>query len=1181
MATFTITSTGDTAGDTGIGTFDPTTGAYEGTLREAINFADQNVANPATPTTIDVANGLSGTITLAGNLPLMATSVSLDGGNLTLDGAGKFRGFLVSGIAADGKHPAATTVGISNLTIQHVVAQGGSAASYGGGGGLGAGGAVFVGPAANVTLTNVGISSATAAGGAGGAGLGEGGGGGLGGNGGGSAGYGTGAGGGGIFYPGGSSYGPPGVALGGAGGGGGITSAGGNGTGQAGTNGVPGNGGAGLNSLGGGGGGDSSNGLGPTGTPGGTGARAGGHGGGYGGFGGGGGGGGFGGKGGSSGGDYNGGNGGFGGGGGGAYNDGGTGGFGGGGGDGYHGGPGGFGGGGGNGAAGGFGGGAGHGSYAGGGLSQAGGGGGGAMGGAIFVAAGGTLTVAGNFGESGGTLTAGAGGNEAAAGSAYDAGIFYEGGASGTASTLTFDTGGTGIQIVNDAIGDLDGAAGNTTSANGLGGTGGIMALDKTGAGGLELAAADTYTGGTTIAGGTLIAAHSTASAIDALGSGAVTLDGGGTLDDGYSTSTSGIIANAVTVGAGGGAINGHGGQLSGDIGGAGPLTFTGTMILTGDNSGFSGTTTVTNGATLTAGAAALSATSAYLVNSGATLAASGAHTIGSLADGAGGGGTVNSFLGTGTLTTGADGTSTSFSGLIEDGTALFGGSAALALVKTGAGTFTLSGANTYSGGTTIASGTVDLGVADAVTGGKVTSGAAGTGAITYAGTGDHPATLALETGAQAVGGTFGNTLGSFGGFDALDLKGLAYTTGLSATPLVFTPSAMTPTSGTLNVSENGMTETFALSNVTPGTLYYAHSDNAGGTRVDTVCFAGGTRIRAVRGDAIVDVAVEDLAVGDLVVTASGAHRPIRWLGHRTVDCRAHPRPHEAMPVRVAAQAFGPNRPARDLYVSPGHSICVDVLGEVLILASSLVNGSTIAQVEVDEVAYWHVELDSHDVILAENLPTESYLDMGNRGFFQEADLVELAAGPDADPALRTHADYCRPFVDGGALLDVVRSQLRRRAETDGWTLSNDLDLHLVVDGRRLDPVVRGLTARFQMPAGASDVWLVSPASRPCDVMASGDARDLGLYIGALRIDDGFEAARAIAIDDPLLCFGFHEVEEGVRRWTSGRARLPAALWEGCADGFYLRIDLAGPPVPRWTASTDGTRAVSPLTFSA
>ena len=197
-----------------------------------------------------------------------------------------------------------------------------------------------------------------------------------------------------------------------------------------------------------------------------------------------------------------------------------------------------------------------------------------------------------------------------------------------------------------------------------------------------------------------------------------------------------------------------------------------------------------------------------------------------------------------------------------------------------------------------------------------------------------------------------------------------------------------------------------------------------GFVQVTLVCYAAGTRIRTTRGD----VAVETLAVGDLAVTASGAHRPIRWLGHRTVDCRHHPHPQEAMPVCIAAHALGPNKPVRDLHVSPGHGICVDVLGEVLIPASALVDGRIITQVAVDTVTYWHVELETHDLILAENLACESYLDMGNRGFFKEAAVMDIVAGPDADPAARTHADFCRPFVADGPLLDAVMTRIRDRA---------------------------------------------------------------------------------------------------------------------------------------------------------
>ena len=333
------------------------------------------------------------------------------------------------------------------------------------------------------------------------------------------------------------------------------------------------------------------------------------------------------------------------------------------------------------------------------------------------------------------------------------------------------------------------------------------------------------------------------------------------------------------------------------------------------------------------------------------------------------------------------------------------------------------------------------------------------------------------------------------------------------------------------------------------------------------VCFCSGTLIRTVRGD----VAVEHLAVGDLATTAQGEPRSIRWLGHRRIDCRRHLRPHEVMPVRISAHAFGENRPSRDLIVSPGHSLCVDVVGEVLIPASSLINGTTICQEDIDHVTYWHVELEAgHDILLAENMPAESYLDMGNRAFFAEHGVVGLEASPDA--LVPTHADFCRPFHQKGALVEVVRAQLSARAQQLGWKLEEQGlgDVHLLVDDKRIDPQVRGLSVRFTLPADAREVWLVSNTSVPAAIhTASLDTRVLGLPIRGLAIDEGFGAPRTIAADDPRLCVGFHDVEgdgDATWRWTAGRARLPASLWEGVADDAFLRIDLAGPALPRCVA---------------
>jgi hypothetical protein len=126
-------------------------------------------------------------------------------------------------------------------------------------------------------------------------------------------------------------------------------------------------------------------------------------------------------------------------------------------------------------------------------------------------------------------------------------------------------------------------------------------------------------------------------------------------------------------------------------------------------------------------------------------------------------------------------------------------------------------------------------------------------------------------------------------------------------------------------------------------------------TSSPVVCFAPGTLVRTPRGD----VPVESLQIGDLVLTASGALRPVKWMGHRDFDLRHRSR--QFFPIRVAQDAFGPSRPSQDLFLSSGHSVCVDLCGEVFIPVGNLINGATVAQIEMDEVTYWHVELDSHE----------------------------------------------------------------------------------------------------------------------------------------------------------------------------------------------------------------------------
>lgn len=199
------------------------------------------------------------------------------------------------------------------------------------------------------------------------------------------------------------------------------------------------------------------------------------------------------------------------------------------------------------------------------------------------------------------------------------------------------------------------------------------------------------------------------------------------------------------------------------------------------------------------------------------------------------------------------------------------------------------------------------------------------------------------------------------------------------------------------------------------GNLQFANSINSidGLTIRDTTpCFVAGTRISAQRGE----LCIEDLAVGEPVQTLTSAAQPIVWIGHRTVDCERHPEPRAVWPVRIMAGAFGPGRPIRDLWLSPDHAVYI---GEVLIPVKSLMNDTTIAQVPVNEVIYYHLELPSHAVVLAEGLPAETYLDTGDRLNFENGGGA-VVPYPDFS-SRRWDAEACAPLVIAGRDLAAAR----------------------------------------------------------------------------------------------------------------------------------------------------------------
>lgn len=142
-------------------------------------------------------------------------------------------------------------------------------------------------------------------------------------------------------------------------------------------------------------------------------------------------------------------------------------------------------------------------------------------------------------------------------------------------------------------------------------------------------------------------------------------------------------------------------------------------------------------------------------------------------------------------------------------------------------------------------------------------------------------------------------------------------------------------------------------------------------------CFVSGTLITTMRGK----VPVEDLQDGDKVLTRDRGFQPVCWHGCQTIDLTTDPDANAHRPVLLRANSLGPAQPERDMLVSPKHQILninQNLMAEFgqyksLIEARKLVGKPGIEHATVDSVTYHHLLFDRHEVILSDNLWSESF----------------------------------------------------------------------------------------------------------------------------------------------------------------------------------------------------------------
>ena len=183
-------------------------------------------------------------------------------------------------------------------------------------------------------------------------------------------------------------------------------------------------------------------------------------------------------------------------------------------------------------------------------------------------------------------------------------------------------------------------------------------------------------------------------------------------------------------------------------------------------------------------------------------------------------------------------------------------------------------------------------------------------------------------------------------------------------------------------------------------------------------CYCKGTMILTENGE----VPVDDLAIGDKVMTMLGQFRPIKWIGRRSYAGRFILGNADILPICLKAGCLGDRLPWRDLWISPHHAM---YLNGVLIEARDLVNGLSVVQADhVDKVEYFHIELYSHDVLIAEGAFSESYIDDDNRGMFHNANEYFDIFGA----AMPGQAEYCVPRHTDGYEVEAARRLVNRRA---------------------------------------------------------------------------------------------------------------------------------------------------------
>lgn len=396
----------------------------------------------------------------------------------------------------------------------------------------------------------------------------------------------------------------------------------------------------------------------------------------------------------------------------------------------------------------------------------------------------------------------------------------------------------------------------------------------------------------------------------------------------------------------------------------------------------------------------------------------------------------------------------------------------------------------------------------------------------------------------------------------------------------------------TLNLHVSGTptyNTTTGILTITSGTNVYTYDIGKGytGSFSDTLgtvtysgatpCYLAGSMLRTPCGDK----AVETLNIGDQLIaqdadTGAEIIRDIVWVGRKTITVRPDlPDDEAGYPVHILKDAIADGVPYKDMLITAEHCLLLD--GH-FVPARMLINGrSVFYDRSMHRFDIYHVETEKHSVLLADGMPSESFLNTENHGNFRrKGQIVSITAARN-----QTWDDAAAPLGVSRGFVEPLFRQIEARAVQAGHpaqdeapALSNAADLHLVTQTGAIIRQARTHEDRavFMIPAEAESVRIVSNTSRPSDVIGPfvNDRRHLGVSIGEVTMFEGNRAHTLTAHLAEEELDGWYAQGDNGTRWTSGNAFLP--LGERHPNSVALlaiQIKAAGPYILEHTIRSE------------